>query len=247
MTCCSNWTVSLSRGVDIRRENEVELLRRLLHETARSTGYQDSLVRCRPAFTLVELLVVLGVLVVMASLSWPSLMRYVEENSLRQNAELVRRELANTRVLAIESGLTYQFRFEPQGRDFVILPFHDPQVSTNDSKKVSQNDEPRPAKVKTVVGHLSEGTTFGHVIESSDTPSDTGGHRLGEKWLAMLKDGALYTDTAWSAPVLFRPHGASADTRLLIRDKSNRSVTFSVRGLTGAVRVGRIQTAEVSR
>ncbi len=191
----------------------------------------------RAGFTLLELLLVLAVLVTLAALSWPRMMRYVAENSLKQNVETVRRELAATRILAIESGLTYQFRFEPTAQAFVILPLDRPEIVATDSPSKT------PAPVKTVVGHLSSDSQF--ELATDKTGKRTGGQRLDKMWLALLKEGALYTDTTWSQPILFRPNGESQDAQLVIRDKNGNTIELTVRGLTGGVRVERIRRPEV--
>ncbi len=192
----------------------------------------------RAGFTLLELLLVLAVLITVAALSWPRMMRYIRENSLKQNVETVRRELASTRILAIESGLTYQFRFEPTAQAFVILPFDRPDLVATDPQSTTS---PKP-KLKTIAGHLSTDCQFEPVPDKSG--HSTGGQPLPEMWLALLKDGALYSQTSWSQPILFRPNGEAQDARLLIRDKVGNSIELTVRGLTGGVRVERMRRPE---
>lgn len=190
----------------------------------------------RAGFTLLELLLVLAVLVTLAALAWPRMMRYMAENSLKQNVETVRRELAATRILAIESGLTYQFRFEPTAQAFVILPYDRPEIVATDAKSAS------PTKVKSIVGHLSPDSQFEPATDK--TGKTTGGQRLDDLWLALLKNGALYTDTVWSQPILFRPNGEAQDARLVLKDKNGNTIELTVRGLTGGVRVERMRRPE---
>ncbi len=192
----------------------------------------------RTGFTLLELLLVLAVMITLAALGWPRMMRYVEENALKQNVETVRRELAATRILAIESGLTYQFRFEPNAQAFVILPFDRPEIAATDSRSTTPTQ-----KVKTVVGQLSAHCQFEPATDK--TGKTQGGQRLDELWLSLLKEGALYTDTIWSQPILFRSNGESQDARLVIRDKSGNTIELTVRGLTGGVRVEPMRRPEV--
>ncbi|RLS56636.1 MAG: prepilin-type N-terminal cleavage/methylation domain-containing protein [Planctomycetota bacterium] len=186
----------------------------------------------RPGFTLFELMIVLAVLAIIAGMSWPRMMRYIEENQLKDNTETVRRELAATRMLAIDSGLTYQFRYEPGKRAFIILP-HDRPESPSDEKA----PEDRP-KVKTVSGELAEDCSFAPATDI------TGGERLDDLWLSLLSNGAQYSETVWSAPILFRPNGEGQTRHLTVRDTTGRSITLHVRGLTGGVTVNKLRPAE---
>ena len=198
----------------------------------------------RTGFTLLELLLVLGVLVVIASLSWPRMLRYIQENALKQNVETVRRELAATRIHAIDSGLTYQFRYEPAGQLFLVFPFDRPNVQESEGTTASNQAVPAPsARLKTVEGRLAPDFRFEHPTE--DTGQSTGAQRMNENWLSLLKNGALYTQTVWSPPILFRPNGESQDAQLVIQDKTGNTVRLTVRGLTGGVKVEPMRRPEV--
>lgn len=190
----------------------------------------------RRGFTLLELLLVLAVMAVIAGLSWPRMMRYMNENSLKENVEVVRRELAATRIRAIESGLSYQFRYEPAKQTFVILPFDRPEVVASDDPAVT------PTQVKTMLGKISEDCAFAPPRNSQGRME--GGQRMDETWLALLKNGALYQDTIWSQPILFRPNGESQDASLTIQDSVGNTILLKVRGLTGGVTVERLRRPE---
>ena len=120
---------------------------------------------------------------------------------------------------------------------FVILPFDRPEIVATDEKPTSST------KVKTIVGHLSSDSQFEPATDK--TGKSLGGQRLDDLWLALLKNGALYTETIWSQPILFRPNGESQDARLVIRDKVGNTIELTVRGLTGGVRVERMRRPEV--
>lgn len=221
------------RGVDSSpertRELQVVVLEQSKHSLRRRTFERP---RRRTGFTLFELMIVLAVLAIIAGMSWPRMMRYIEENQLKDNTETVRRELAATRMLAIDSGLTYQFRYEPGKRAFIILPYDRPESPSDD-----KTAEDRP-KVKTVSGELAEDCSFAPATDV------TGGERLDEQWLSLLPNGAQYSDTVWSAPILFRPNGEGQTRQLTVRDVTGRSIALRVRGLTGSVTVDKLRSAE---
>ncbi len=63
-------------------------------------------------FTLLEILVVLAVLAMLASLTWPSVRRMFDKRELLGAAQEVCAALAKTRLRAIESGVSRQFRWQ---------------------------------------------------------------------------------------------------------------------------------------
>ena len=73
--------------------------------------------------TLLELVLVLAILAIMAGLSVPLLNSYLRQEELRRNVTEVRTLTASARIKSLDTGLIYQFRFEPEGRWFVILPY----------------------------------------------------------------------------------------------------------------------------
>lgn len=217
----------------LRLNESLVLVLRILQLAIRSTGKRPA----QRGFTLLELLLVLAVMAVIAGLSWPRMLRYMQENSIRQNVEVVRRELAATRILAIESGLTYQFRFEPNKQSFIVLPFDRPEsVATTDPLAT-------PTKVKTVVGQLSADCHFSPAKDQFGNLQ--GGQQLDEVWMSLLKNGAQFRDTVWSQPILFRPNGESQDIQLSLLDRLGNQITLKVRGLTGSVTVDHLRRTEV--
>src|SRR5579872_4295131 len=77
----------------------------------------------RSGMTLVEMLLVVGVIAAFASMTVPSVMRMFNQQKLTASAERVREAIASARVRAIETGVIYQFCSEPNGAHFVVVPF----------------------------------------------------------------------------------------------------------------------------
>jgi hypothetical protein len=67
------------------------------------------------------------------SIAWPSVNWMYRRQRLEQGAELVRARLGSARVNAVETGLVYQFRFEPGGRRFLILPYDAEALEATDT------------------------------------------------------------------------------------------------------------------
>jgi len=193
---------------------------------------------CRGAFTLLEMMLVLVVLVTMAGLAWPSLSRLYADRRLQEAAELVRVKLTAARVHALDSGVTYQFRFEPGGRRFLVVADED------DSELIAAVDrggqtEGQRAVLWVAAAQLDEGFAFdtrGVVVAGTQ-------HSLAQR-LAGLPEAVEFRDAQWSAPLYFYPDGTSSDSELRVLDEYGQQIVIYLRGLTGGVTVSRVERRE---
>lgn len=206
---------------------------RTLSTTAGSSSRAGCRLRFRRAapraFTLFELLLVLAVLVLVAGLAWPSLARLHAHHQLRQSADLLGVRLSSGRVHAVESGLIYQFRFEPGGRRFLLVPFDEEQVAA---------DDPTARRAVRTVGMLPGQCKF----EGGEGFTDKG-TAIPDEWLSGLPDAGDYLGALWSSPVLFYPNGTATQFDVLIRGRGREQVKVSMRALTGAVTVAPFSTS----
>lgn len=182
----------------------------------------------RRAFTMFEVLLVMAVVVMILGLAWPVLDRYRSEYRLRQGGLLIQSRLSSARVHAIDTGVPYEFRYEPGGQKFLVLP-HDEQALHAQQVAGSHG----PAKI---AGRLpSPQAQF-----DATAPGASGGQQIPGDWLTGIAAASEFSGATWSAPILFYPDGTAAHATLTIRDKKSQSVTVSVRPLTGAVSVSKI-------
>src|SRR5687768_9399877 len=86
-------------------------------------GGRPSRSHSRRAFTLVEMLLVLAILVVVAAVVLPSFYRSLRDSTLRSAAEKVRTEWNRAHIKAMKTGRIQVFRFQPGGRKFQIEPY----------------------------------------------------------------------------------------------------------------------------
>lgn len=186
----------------------------------------------RSAFTLVEMLLVLAVLIAFTAIAWPSFQRLYGTQYLLEGAEHVRLQLASTRTRAIESGVVYQFRWEPDGRRYLSLPY-EAELDLDPEGNVQGNLTGTLAR--RFVGELPAKL---HFVGGRDS---VGGQSLPPELFQSFPDADKLAGVAWSAPVLFQPDGSAADGELIVSDQTGREVALVLRGVTGGVSVNPLQ------
>jgi type II secretory pathway pseudopilin PulG len=200
----------------------------------------------RTAFTMLELLLVLGVVVVILAVAWPNVLRLTGQQSLIDSSEKVRALAASARVHAIDSGLVYQFRYEPGGRHFVAVPFEREFESVSPNARGTGTALGRFSKAS---GTLPEGVTFAAPTALNSTGSGSSttaglGQKISSAAFSGLPDAGKLENVSWSGPILFQPDGSAGDAAVDLVDRRNQRITMRIRGVTGAVSVSRLHQME---
>jgi prepilin-type N-terminal cleavage/methylation domain-containing protein len=203
-------------------------------------------------FTLLELIIVLVIVVTLLAVAWPNLRRPLGRGLLREAGQQLARDLAQARLLAIESGQTLALRFEPGGSAYCIQPA-DAAVADQTSAAVGSVDsdadpyatwtetEEQPSEPEQVEDRLPHEVVF--VDPLAEQPAD-------EAWLPGLEDEFRETEAVsdplidaeesqetkdWSPPVLFYPTGRAENAEWTLRSPDGYLLRVTLRGLTGAV------------
>ena len=207
----------------------------------------------RSAFTLLELLLVLALIVAIGALVWPALERPLATQRLRRAAEQVRMHLTKTRTQAILTGETFAFRFQPgkplmrveavTQNEAVLESASTLGAAGTQSGAMSQGTSSRstigqPAAVRAVEGQLPEDIVF----YGGDVASDTRSEQFATQ--ERMKGSV---DLSWSQPVLFFPDGTATAARVAVVGDRGRAVVIEVRSLTGGVKIGDIVSVEELR
>lgn len=179
--------------------------------TARNRGPQG--------FTLLEMLMVLGIIVLLAGLSWPALRGPLSNSRLRDAAKMVRVELAKTRLQAMESDAVLEFQYEAGGTKFRVGVLREAPVDPNTTEHVSA-----AAPVEWVEFELPSGVAFAapefaEVVSVETAP-------IGST-----------DDPLWSSPVVFYPDGTTTNAEFVLHNEHDTSVVISLRGLTGVSKI----------
>jgi len=156
---------------------------------------------------------------------------------LRESVQLVQSAAAGTRIKAIDTGLTYQFRYEPNGRRFAVIPFDPPE--NIDSTATASAADPGQSEYPVLSGEIDESCRF--VSPEDGFLSSAVVERLPREAFANLPDAYNLSTTAWAPPILFYSDGTAVDATFRLVDEGRRSIELSVRGLTGTVAADKLE------
>ena len=194
----------------------------------------------RRAYTLLELLIVLAIVLAVVSLSWPALQRPVAKSQLQSAAKQLRVALTRARLEAIESGTPQQFRYQPGAGYF----------------EVSAKSTPEGAGLLVPAGleGAGAGETLGEDLSFQEAARYElpDGVRFFDPSTPDVPPGepdALpsHNDMNWSPPIIFYPNGRTFNTRIRLHGEYDYYVDVMLRGLTGASRVGEVRRLQPSR
>ena len=191
------------------------------------------------AFTLLELLLVLALLVVLAGLAMPLFDGSFTSLRLRRATDEVLAVWVRARTAAIESGRPHQFRFRAGSGDYLIEPW--PRDEDNSTNPANARDSSGEFLLEL---HNEDGTVIirdrlpeGIVItggEHTSRGSAQGGRspRIVESLAGDTRAAGPF-GAGWSAPVLFHPDGTAFDASLLLGNGRRQYQRATLRGLTG--------------
>jgi type II secretory pathway pseudopilin PulG len=216
---------------------------------SRGTRLDGSATR-HSAYTLLELLLVLAIIVAVAGVVTPTVVDRMGDYKLKRGAEMARSAISSTRIHAIDLSSVYQFRVESGGRRYLAIPTDtEALVTSQTASSTAANALPTTAIVH---GELPEDLSFQPVVlATGNAPSATmattgmppGG--TDPAWTAAfghVPNSGDYLSAAWSAPVIFRPDGSAMEAAVNVIDKRGDGFQLKVRELTGEVTVTRLTT-----
>lgn len=176
-------------------------------------------------FTLLEIIIVTTLMVIIATLSLPSMSRFFVSQKLDKAAERVRVEMGRARVNAIRSGEIYAFMFRPGMTQFAVVPFNSSFRESNFIQEEQSNGlDNRVSDFQFDLERLPRGTIF---LES-ETEEDG-------RAAQAVEDSSV--SVSQMVPVLFYPDGSSQDAVLILRNEKENEVRLTLRGLTGQASV----------
>lgn len=177
----------------------------------------------RNAFTLIELILVLGVMVMIFSLAIPLATRTMGSHALRQSADRVRVAMGQARVEAIKSGQIQAMFFQTNSDWFNVGPFN--QILAQEGLAARQAQvAANNAKTNLGENRLPNGIVFVSGVTVADGRSADALSRNGGGGSSQIQ------------PILFYPDGTAQDARVFLRDERQNMTSVQLRGLTGVSR-----------
>lgn len=175
--------------------------------------------RRRAAFTLLELMLVLSVIIVVAGLAAPLLNRSFASQTLQSGADQVRASFGQARIRAIKTGNVFAFLYAPGGDQYTIAPFLNAYSLINPQILAATQAPPQ-------MRSLPRGLQFAGADVSGDARAQF------ESDGASLQRGMT--------PILFYPDGSSQDAALYLQNQQGGLIRIDLRGLTGMSHVARV-------
>ena len=193
----------------------------------------------RAGFTLLEIMLVLAILVAMGAIAWPSFSRAYESSKLKATADKVLSILGKARVQAMTSGQTQVFRFQKDSGSYTVEQLADDSATldastTSDTTTTTVGASSSTPDGKAAATQLPEGYVF------------SAGDRVLDDRTAAAESAITSSnfDTS-SPPVLFYSDGTSSEAQLTIANQNGRTITISLRALTGTAHMGEVTAAAV--
>lgn len=181
----------------------------------------------RPAFTLLELMLVLALLTTMAAMTWPMLHGALARQRLYSAAEEIRAVWLRTRVDAMTSGLVHIFRYEPNEGRYWVEMWDGPNADLESTgtggmgAATGEQENGLPKGTRT----LPQGVSFLGGSQDASARDEQFAAQAGEQGAGERAVG-----------ILFYPDGTTSNVESFgVGNQDNRTLTLSMHGLTGIV------------
>ena len=222
-------------------------------QTARKGRLSD---HRQSAFTLLEILLVMVVIVIVSSIAIVNLRHAFANTRLKKGAESIRTEFARARIKAIKSGQTQIFRHAVGDNGYVTTA----QTSAEDllesdarfidAASIGIDTEEGNLADRNVGGlgltddtkRLPEGVYFMGSDVSMDARAESKLSNYPELAGTSVSGGEAVAG-GWGVPVFFFPDGSTTTARMVLANKKGFAVSVELRGLTGIAKIGAMRPA----
>jgi prepilin-type N-terminal cleavage/methylation domain-containing protein len=207
----------------------------------------------RQAFTLLELILVLAIMVAIAGIAVPSFESMIGSRRLTQSIDKLRNDIAEARVTAMRTGQAQVMQATLQGSNYTIVPWlggNEAQDAAAGATLMSNSGQ----VVKTQAE--SSGVSSSEPVVAADAKQlSTGVQFFAVETLIDSRNafeiqkstGVVPTSGAQdavvggiSSPLLLYPDGSSTTAQIVLVDTKGRRMAIQIRGVTGQMRILRL-------
>ena len=189
----------------------------------------------RPAYTLLEVVLVMAILVVLAAVAIPSMEALYGDVRQSAAADMVRARWTDARARAMEEAQAYRFAIMPDQGRFRVAPDRDDYWSGSDAPQAPDDGSPIPLVLEDT---LPDGITFsmgGSLGQMAGTGPGSGNAMPVQQSTSGQPDGS-----GWTRVCTFLPDGTSKeDVQIAFIYPGSLPLIMKLRGMTGAVTVRR--------
>ncbi len=169
----------------------------------------------RAGYTLLELLLVLGILVVLAGITMPMALDTMETHRLRASADRVQGAFADARNQSIRSGNEVAFYYQPGFRTFFVMEFN--PLIPKPLPPIPDEEMALSATSDIRSNILEMGVLFAGANVSPDSRSQV----------------SQVTDIPNYSRILFYPDGTAQPARVYLSNQIGSGLSVELRSLTG--------------
>ena len=182
----------------------------------------------RTAFTLLEIILVMAVIVILAAVTYPSLDAMYGQSRAIAGADAFKAAMLTARAQAVEEGVPYRVTLVSGKGNFRVAPDLDAYWSGNAVPQKSESDN------RSIIWeeHLPKGVLF----SESDEPVQV------DRDAETFTDPATAAVSAYKAVAVFLPDGTARDDyKVLLCSYGGTPLWVTLRSLTGEVNITRYQ------
>lgn len=217
--------------------------------------FGGTLRRQAKGFTLLEVLLVIAIMVAVLAVALPVMRGSFDNQRLRKAGETIQTEWARARNKAIRTGQVHVFQHALYSDQYVTTLQTSLESSLLNSTASTANQANSPlasSQLNTSSGKyekLPEGVFF----MGADVRMDnrTSFEMTSFESAPIVQDYSVAAasqeatgEINWGMPVFFFPDGTTSSASLMLANDRQKSLTISLRGLTGITRVGTVQTVD---
>jgi prepilin-type N-terminal cleavage/methylation domain-containing protein len=201
----------------------------------------------RQAFTLIELMLVLAIVVVIGGLSWPTLKHSFELARLKSGAEQVQSAFGHARVDAMNKGVPQVFHFDSGTGQYSVDAWQDDMAAVDDDASTSSSSSSTAATASaSPSAATADGSTpdpakrqlpDGIVFSNGDRVLDARAEAVESE---LSSSAGSAGSGSSSPPIMFYPDGTASEASVTVTSPSGQSISIILRAFTGVSRMSAV-------